>query len=450
MCRWERAELVPVLRKLGGVNLVDKLRRIAAPEPPTRHTAGNPADGNPAPGRLAGAFADEAQPAPGSVEVPGEEAAGPGGAFWIRTERFPLSETHGDLTLSAVADTPLKTLAGLARDPALFHLDMRRAVFFDTETTSLGGGVGTYIFLFGAGFFEDDHFVVEQYFLREVTEERALLEAVTSRLKQFDLAVSFHGKGFDVPRMQGRCTFHRVTPAMPASHLDLCLVGRSLYRGAFRDCRLQTFEKEIVGFRRADDLPGALCPQAFFDHLQGDSTLIPRVFEHNLYDILTLPAIAACFAREMEAPSHPVVLANLGSFYESQGADQRAREKYQQALEGLRGGPHPYLPRALERLALLERRAGRHAESASLLLERKDLPPCSLEALEDLAKYYEHRLRDFRSAEAATLEARSRLITGKIAVDHGTRFRWIQSLDHRLARLRRRSAANGSPSSASR
>jgi hypothetical protein len=401
------------------MRLVEKLRRIAAPaeDPGT----GAPRRGGPIPGEI----------------VPGEVEQAELGPIWVRRLRLPLDQVHGDWTLAEVRDAPLARLSEVARDPLLAREGAPRAVFFDTETTSLGGGVGTYVFLLGAGYFEVDAFVVEQYFLREVTEERALLHAINRRFEAFDVAVSFYGKGFDAPRLNGRLTFHRMRLALPPSHLDLCLVGRSLYRGAFGDCRLQTFERELVRFRRADDFPGAECPRAFFCHLQGDSSLIPRVFEHNLHDVLTLPAVAAAFVREVGEPRHPVVLANLGAFYESVGRDREARQAYADALDGLRAGRHPLLARALERLALLERRAGRHAESAVLLLERKDMAPHAIQPLEDLAKYYEHRARELDRAEEAVLDARSRLITGKIQVDRGARERHLRALDHRLGRLRR-------------
>jgi hypothetical protein len=326
----------------------------------------------------------------------------------------------------------------VAGDRSLAELRLDRAVFFDTETTSLGGGAGTYVFLMGTGWFEGETFVVEQYFLRSVTEERALLAAVNRRFAGFECVVSFYGKSFDAPRLLDRFSFHRMRPALPPAHLDLCLLGRSLFRGAFADCRLQTFERELVRFARPHDLPGSECPRAFFDHLRGDSSLIPRVFEHNLHDILTLPAVLARFARHAADPSHPVLLANLGLLHESAGRDREARGCYAGALEGLRAAGHPLLPRVLERLALLERRAGRHGESARLLLERKDLRPHAFQPLEDLAKYYEHRVRDIPAAFDMAVDARSRLVTGRIAADTRARQRFLRAVDHRLGRLRRR------------
>jgi len=405
------------------MRLVEKLRRIAAPAA--------------APLRAA--------PAGECRRLPGAAVESEGGPYWVRTTRFALDHVHGRRPLGEIAETALDDLALIARDPTLKGRRLRRAVFFDTETTSLGGGVGTYVFLLGAGHFEDDAFVVEQYFLREVTEERALLRAINERLRGFDLAVSFHGKGFDTPRLQGRLVFHGLPLEMPPAHLDLCLVGRSLYRGAFEDCRLQTFERELVGYRRTDDLPGAECPTAFFDHLRGDSSRIPLVFDHNLDDVLTLPEVAARFARDVQAPDHPVVLANLGAFYESAGMDREARRHYGDALEGLRRERHALLPRTLERLALLERRSGRHGDSFRLLLERVAAAPNAFKPLEDLAKYYEHHARDLDLAIATALDARSRLLTGKIQVDRQTRQRHLHAVDHRLTRLGRR-AERGSQS----
>jgi uncharacterized protein YprB with RNaseH-like and TPR domain len=350
----------------------------------------------------------------------------------------PLERVHGRIRLADAWQVAPTALADVARDPRLLGLDLGRTIFFDTETTSLGGGVGTYVFLFGAGWFESSAFVVEQYFLSEITEERALLRAINRRLAGFEAVISFHGKGFDAPRLTDRLAFHRMELLLPAVHLDLCLVGRSLYRGAFPDCRLQTFERELVGFRRVDDLPGADCPRAFFSYLQGDRGLVTRVFEHNLFDVLTLPAVATCFAREIREPAHPVVRSNLGLFCESLGQDVLARSHYTAALQGLRASSHPLLARTLERLALLERRAGRHAESARLLHERASLHPRAFQPLEDLAKYYEHRVRDLTRAEEATLEARRHLLEGGIDVDPSSRARFLHALDHRLARLRRR------------
>ncbi|MGH7162928.1 MAG: hypothetical protein ACREID_05545, partial [Planctomycetota bacterium] len=63
--------------------------------------------------------------------------------------------------------------------------------------------------------------------------------------------------------------------------------------------------------------------------------------------------------------------------------------------------------------------------------------------MEDLAKYYEHRVRDAAGAEAIAAEARSLVVAGRIALDAASRARRLRSLDHRLRRLRRKRARGG-------
>ncbi|MFB3065754.1 MAG: hypothetical protein ACE10D_04480, partial [Planctomycetota bacterium] len=89
-------------------------------------------------------------------------------------------------------------------------------------------------------------------------------------------------------------------------------------------------------------------------------------------------------------------------------------------------------------------RSGRHAESAELLQERVGLEPAAIQALEDLAKYYEHRRHDYERACELAREARRRLVDGVegveggLPVDPAVRERRLQSLEHRLERLQRR------------
>ena len=145
--------------------------------------------------------------------------------------------------------------------------------------------------------------------------------------------------------------------------------------------------------------------------------------------------------------------ANLGRLYESSGRDDRARSAYRAALAGLRERSHSLLPRTLERLALLERRAGRHAESAQLLEERVGIGPAAIQALEDLAKYYEHRRHDYERARGLAGQARRLLMDGvpgfagvtgvdgaqrRLPVDPAVRERRLRSFEHRLERLQRR------------
>ena len=68
--------------------------------------------------------------------------------------------------------------------------------FSDTETTGLAGGTGTYAFLIGVGRYEDEHFRLAQYFMRDPLEEPAQLAALMAFLRPCETLVTFNGKAF--------------------------------------------------------------------------------------------------------------------------------------------------------------------------------------------------------------------------------------------------------------
>lgn len=107
--------------------------------------------------------------------LPGVEQHTPYGAFQLIEERYPLTYRHGRLSFAALLAQQPETLARLARAPQFAVADLHGLAFLDTETTSLGTGAGTLAFLIGVGLFEDDAFVLRQYFLRRPDEEPAML-----------------------------------------------------------------------------------------------------------------------------------------------------------------------------------------------------------------------------------------------------------------------------------
>jgi hypothetical protein len=62
--------------------------------------------------------------------------------------------------------------------------DAEQWLFLDTETTGLAGGSGTYAFLVGIAWWEGGGLEIEQFFLRECSEERALLLALGERIRE--------------------------------------------------------------------------------------------------------------------------------------------------------------------------------------------------------------------------------------------------------------------------
>jgi hypothetical protein len=374
----------------------------------------------------------------------------PEGPLLVVRREYPLSHRHGRLALGDAARAMAPVFHVIARDGEA-PTDAGRLLFLDTETTGLAGGTGTYAFLVGTGWVEGDRFVVAQYFMRDLDEEPALLAAVAPLLERASGLVTFNGSGFDVPLLETRFVLaRRRWPPVPG-HLDLLRPARRVWASRLDDCRLPTLEREVLGLEREGDVPGALIPSLYFDFLRFRRTApLARVFEHNRHDVLSLATLLGWFARVLEGDPDvaldPADLAGLGRLWERIDSE-RSVECYRASLAaGLEG---PAAHRVRLRLALWEKRRARWEAACSLWEAATAAARFDLEPWEELAKYHEHRRRDF--ATARDLVDRALDLAGAL----GATGRALEALLRRRARLERRLASRGGapadgPGSASR
>jgi uncharacterized protein YprB with RNaseH-like and TPR domain len=373
-----------------------------------------------------------------------------GGCF-IVDRRWEPSALHGRERIGLLAErldqasleAPLFSNGSFARPPF---------VFFDLETTGLSGGAGTLAFLVGCGWFEGDgSFLTRQFLLTRYADERMLLEAVAAELARAGALVSFNGKSFDAPLLEGRYLFHRIEwrgREMP--HVDVLHPARRFWKQSAElaqpdesSCSLQALERQIVGARRRGDVPGFEIPARYFQFVRsGDAGPLGAVLEHNRLDLLTLAALTARLldmARTgPDTITDPREALALGHIYARGGLEERARASFQRALERCRSPRGAYDPiriDTLRALALAGRRARRYEEAAASwreLLETRGCPaPIMREASEALAIHHEHRARDLPLARHFALGSLAALTVGP-------RPSLAQALRHRLARIDRK------------
>jgi hypothetical protein len=118
------------------------------------------------------------QPAPrAGIEavVDGELVETPLGPCFVAEEARPADADYGNVSLSDIHIHGRHMVAAIAQDDGLREIDFNRAAFIDTETSSVVGGTGTYAFLVGVGFFDGPTFRVRQFFMRDPSEEPALI-----------------------------------------------------------------------------------------------------------------------------------------------------------------------------------------------------------------------------------------------------------------------------------
>ena len=178
---------------------------------------------------------------------------------------------------------PVEKLAAVSKTE---RLTPGEVLFMDIETTGLSI---TPVFLIGTMECDDGEFRFRQYFARDYSEEAAIIAAFSERLRSCRVLVTFNGKSFDVPFLEGRAAATGTAFCRPHGHLDLLHEARRRYRGELPNCKLQTLEYAICGRARDDDIPGHEIPAAYHDFVRtGDATKIKTILLHNLYDLLTM------------------------------------------------------------------------------------------------------------------------------------------------------------------
>ena len=363
--------------------------------------------------------------------VGGEVVDTGAGSLLVVRQEYPTGHRHGRVALDGVRRAPLDVLARLARLPSP-PPDPDRLLFLDTETTGLAGGTGTYAFLVGAGWLEDDRFVVTQYFMRDLDEEPALLAALAPVVERAEALVTFNGGGFDLPLLETRFVLARRRWPGTLPHLDLLRPARRVWATSLEDCRLGTLERRVLGLARESDVPGGLIPALYFDWLRlRRGAPLARVFAHNRDDVLSLAALLGWFGEALgEAPEiSPAEWAGLGRLWEPIDVD-RALVCYRTALDAGLDGEHAHFVRL--RLAWWEKRSARWDAARALWEMAARHGAFDPRPWEELAKFHEHRRRDFVAAHSVVTAAID------LARAAGAAGRVLDAFGHRLGRIERR------------
>lgn len=365
------------------------------------------------------------------------------GEYLLAEYRYSLNHWHGILPLGSLAAEELSSLCGVLKDQDLIcPIGIEHLVFVDTETTGLAGGAGTFAFLVGVGYFEDEEFVLQQYLMEDYHQELSMLDALHQKLQGFSHLVTFNGKTFDWPLLKDRFTYHRMRSDYNPIHIDLLHPARRYYKGRLENCRLGSLENRILGFARTDDISGAEVPALFFSYLdEKDGRILMPVMQHNHWDILSLVTLLThlvqAFLRPAQVLIEPEDLFSAGKVYEDLGQHDVAIDCYSICLERQITGS--FSQEVLKRLSLVYKRLGRMDEACTIwrqFVEREG--NLRLFPYVELAKYLEHQRKDYQQALKMTQSARE-LVLDKYQLFSQTKFKeLLKELEHREQRLVRK------------
>jgi uncharacterized protein YprB with RNaseH-like and TPR domain len=332
--------------------------------------------------------------------VPGEYRQTVRGEAFVSEQTFGADYHHGSQTI--ILTSPLESVANWARDARIHELNIEQFAFLDTETSGLAGGTGTYAFMIGVGRFEGGNFRLAQFFLRDPSEEPAMLEALIEFLAPTRALVTFNGKAFDAPLLNTRYALHEIpSPLKDFAHLDLLPLARRLWRDRLPSRALKYLEENILDApRTAEEVPGYDIPWLYFDYLRtGNATPLKGVFYHNAMDVVAMAALLSRVATMLHDPfngniHHGLDFIALGKLYEDLGQWDHAARLLEHGLT--HDLTEADFGSALERLSHLQKRRGDVGEAVRLW--EQAAAQGHIYAHVELAKHYEHRVRNMAEA----------------------------------------------------
>lgn len=362
----------------------------------------------------------------------------PRGDVFIVDQMYTPDYCHGVAPIRC--PLPLSLISEWAKDPRLAEMPISRFAFLDTETSGLMGGTGTYVFMVGIARFVEDRLVLRQFFMRDPAEEPAMLEAIAQFLAPAQALVTFNGKAFDAPLLATRYRLHHIpVPFKDYAHLDLLPLARRLWRDRLESRALKYLEQHILGLTRAvQEVEGYEIPWLYFDYLKsGDARPLEGVFYHNAMDVVAMAALLAHVNEMIQQPyegrvQHGLDFIALGKLLEDLGHWEEAARLFEHGLEldltesdfGL----------AVKRLSILQKRRGDFNEA--LRLWEAAAANGHIYAHIEMAKYYEHKCRDVKTALKWTRSALEHVQQDNLPVY--MKKHWLGEITHRLERLERK------------
>ena len=355
------------------------------------------------------------------------------GELFYKERLYEIYHQHGDISFKNLFQESY--LINLPDREQKYPLD--KCLFIDTETTGLSYSGGTFAFMIGAGYFQNNEFIVRQYFLRNPMEEEAMLLDFENLVSNFDTLVSYNGISFDVPIIKTRFRYHRLpTTLTNKSHIDLLKYARMLFRYQFEDRSLKSIETNVLKFTRAEEeIPGFLAPIIYQEYLQTkDLSGIYGVFYHNEMDVVSLVALISIINKisleyEDYFEDYETINFSLAKQFEKNKDYQKAIESYTKAIEK-NNLPEKILVKSFLGIANLFKKNRQFEEAIPYWHKAAELN--SIEALIELSKINEHQLKSYDIAINCCKQA---LMILNNKVDSIYKSTQIHKLDHRLSRL---------------
>ena len=255
---------------------------------------------------------------------------------------------------------------------------------------------------------------VEQFFMRDHSEEHSLLVALAERLAERRVLVTFNGKSFDWPLLETRFRMTRaIRLPTPRAHLDFLHPARNLWRLRLGSVRLAELERHVLGWNRGADVMSELIPH---DLLRFSARRAARAADPDFPSqpngpcagSRDWPAHVISLLADPEARGRDALeLFGVSRICERRGEAARARKFYSHSIAAEL--PEETGRAARKSLARLAKRDGDFSLACELWNSMLGNSREGLEAYEQLAIHYERRAREPHRAAALVRKALAEL-----------------------------------------
>ena len=319
-----------------------------------------------------------------------------------RKSSFSFNQLQIDGFLTDTIRLPLLTKGDFSEP-----VNIKDLLFFDLETTGLAGGAGTYPFLIGIAFFENDRFTVIQYFLPEYDRDIYAYLDIKKITKGKTILASFNGKSYDYPLLKNRFILNRFDDMFKDfRHIDLLHLSRRMWKNSLDNCSLGNIEQKIFKFSRLNDIEGYLIPNTYFSYLQnGNINDISNIVFHNEQDLVFLGRLII-YLSELENETKQKKISNseiIALFDNAVKLNSLSKARFYYDIVKNRNITKQ--EKSLYHYSLLLKRNSQWNEALKIWESLINNTVFVLSALEEMAKYYEHSLKDYLKAQEITLRA---------------------------------------------
>ena len=334
----------------------------------------------------------------------GEFIATPYREVFKITHKYGLNEKIGDILISDFFKFKHNfsfLFSILGKNKELINFKIEKLLFLDVESMGYKSGSGNMVFFIGLGYFENNEFVISQYFIEDPLNEMGLLYILENIFKKRPHIISYNGKSFDFYVIKNRFVLAEKFEFTLDNimHFDLLHSARRLWRGYFRYLNLEEVEQGFLNFYRTnDDLPGYLIPVYYKNYLKfRDASILKNIFYHNLMDVKSLLGVLILQLGIINQILNGIYPKRINYVSTANLFKEIDEDIYKSLLETAYYKKKKK-GKMLKPLYVLYKKEGRIDEMLEVLYKMLDSTEFDYFPYVELSKYYEHIGKEYKKA----------------------------------------------------